>query len=141
VTNRSTSPATLNFTSGCTIVFRVRDRDGHVVAPGAFVCTADAPTLVFAPGETRVARFTWQGDTHDPMTGARPFLPPGTYYLFGALNAVNFSDQSEPGADPVAAHARILIPPIAGFRRAIPQLRRFFRHASRLHGPAPAAER
>lgn len=73
----------LQFTSGCMIMFAVRDSAGVLLAPKGYACTADAPSLELAPGESVTRHSTWDGT--DGLWSRTP-LPPGDYLLTGGLD-------------------------------------------------------
>jgi hypothetical protein len=95
VTNRGAG-GTVCFSNGCVVADQVRDRRGEVVAPLGFVCTQHAPCFDMAAGEIWTATFRWQGDRYDVATGAFVRLPPGTYEVYGGLDAMSFSRPSTP---------------------------------------------
>lgn len=82
VHNPTAMPIQVHFTSGCMVMFAVRDASGQDVAP-IYGCTANAPTLELAPGETVTRRFPWDGRVSGPFT---PALPPGEYQVFGGFD-------------------------------------------------------
>ena len=84
----------LRFTSGCMVMFVVRDANGANVAP-TFFCTANAPTLEMAPGQTITNRFQWDGSVGGSST---PALPPGEYTVVGGLDPGVQRNASEPVA-------------------------------------------
>jgi len=78
--NPTRRPIRVHFTSGCRAFYAVRDGNDAVVAPKAFLCTTEARTVVFAPGETGSQTFTWDG-TVSPGED----LAPGDYRVAGGL--------------------------------------------------------
>ena len=78
VTNTGDAKGVLHFSSGCGSNFLVLDGSGVIwddLAMSKRVCTQDAPTLEFAPGESR----TWDG-TWSQQTPAGP-APAGDYHI------------------------------------------------------------
>lgn len=73
VTNESDVPIVRGFTSGCIYGFAVLDSEGNRLAPPPRICTLDAPTVTYAPGEVVTREFRWTWDD--------PNIEPGDYYL------------------------------------------------------------
>jgi hypothetical protein len=66
VTNTGDARGVLHFSSGCGSNFLVLDRSGVIwddLAMSHRACTQDAPTLEFAPGESRTWGGTWNQQT------------------------------------------------------------------------------
>ena len=73
VTNTGDAGGVLHFSSGCGTNFLVLDRGGVIwddLAMSLRVCTANAPTLEFAPGESRTWGGTWDQQTPTGPTAA-----------------------------------------------------------------------
>jgi hypothetical protein len=73
VTNESDVEAVKHFTSGCIYGFSLWNDQGELVAPPPPICTADAPTVKYAPGEVVIREFQWMWDDSE--------IKPGTYLL------------------------------------------------------------
>lgn len=73
VTNESDAPAVKHFANGCIYGFSLWTRQGELVAPPPPVCTLNAPTVRYAPGEVVIREFQWVWDD--------PNIEPGTYLL------------------------------------------------------------
>ena len=85
VSNAGDARGALGFSSGCQINFLVRDESGVVwddMAMALRICTQDAPTVEFAPGQSR----TW-GCTWDQGTPTGPAAP-GDYHIEVTLLSV-----------------------------------------------------
>ena len=80
VTNESDIPVWKGFTSGCIYGFTVRDSHGERVAPPPRICTANAPTRTYAPGEVVTVEFQWTWDD--------PNIEPGSYYVEAGFGRV-----------------------------------------------------
>ncbi len=98
--NRAGLPATLQFSSGCLLLFEVRDAAGALVAPKDIVCTANAPTVTLHPGECLDRHFSWSGAEG---IGGGKTLPPGEYRVSGVLTAAGKHPASEPVAIKILA--------------------------------------
>ncbi len=73
VTNESDAPAVKHFASGCILGFSLWNLQGELVAPPPPICTLNAPTVKYAPGEVVIAEWQWVWDD--------PNIEPGTYLL------------------------------------------------------------
>ena len=94
VRNPTTMPILVQFTSGCMVMFAVRDESGQELAP-IYACTANTPSLELAPGETFTRRFDWDGRVSGPST---PALAPGDYVVIGGFDPGVERNESEPVA-------------------------------------------
>jgi len=77
VKNESDAPVVRHFASGCIYGFALWSEEGELVAPPPPICTMNAPTVRYAPGETVNRKFQWVWD--DPDIG------PGTYLLVAGI--------------------------------------------------------
>jgi hypothetical protein len=73
VTNESSAPMVRGFSSGCIYGFAVLDSKGNRLAPPPRVCTLNAPTVTYAPGEVLTSEFRWTWDD--------PSIEPGHYFV------------------------------------------------------------
>lgn len=88
VTNTADTPVRMGFASGCIYGYAIRDTEGSKVAPPPRICTADAPIVTYAPGETVVQEFEWVYES--------PVIPPGRYAV-----SAGFGQSGEGGPPPV----------------------------------------
>ena len=74
VRNPGDAPLAVRFTSGCLYGFGLwdlaGDGGGAILAPEPPMCTMNAPTVTFAPGESREQSFTWVWDGSHPAPGS-----------------------------------------------------------------------
>ena len=77
VENTNDAPVVKRFSSGCIYGFSLLSADGEVVAPPPRVCTANAPTVTYAPKSMVKQEFQWVWDDKD--------IKPGTYRLVAGL--------------------------------------------------------
>jgi hypothetical protein len=75
IRNPTTRPLTVGFTSGSCALGFVVTSGAAIVAARPDVCTADAPIVELAPGQTISAEYTWDG------TGLALPLLPGEYQV------------------------------------------------------------
>jgi hypothetical protein len=66
-----------HFANGCIYGFSLWSNEGEVVAPPPRVCTMDAPTIRYAPGEVVEVEYYWVWDD--------PGIEPGAYLLVGGF--------------------------------------------------------
>jgi hypothetical protein len=67
--------------SSCQFAAVIRYGDGDCVILDPRICTCDAPTVSFDPGECRTESWTWTGEIF--VNGVPQRLPPGLYELRG----------------------------------------------------------
>jgi hypothetical protein len=84
VTNPSPEAVTIQFGSTCQLGYEAETLDGEVVAPLGPVCGQAITYLTLAPRETKTAEFRWLGDN---SVAGGALLPPGTYRVYGVLEA------------------------------------------------------
>lgn len=77
VTNEGDVDVVEEFSNGCKYGFSLWNEQGELVAPPEPVCTMDAPTVAYAPGEVVTSDFQWVWDDPD--------ITPGTYRLVAGL--------------------------------------------------------
>ena len=77
VTNEGDVDVVKHFASGCIYGFSLVNEQGETVAPPPPVCTMNAPTVRYAPGEEVTREFQWVWDDPD--------IEPGTYRLVAGL--------------------------------------------------------
>jgi len=77
VANKNNKTVTKHFSSGCIYGYSLRTRNGEVVAPPPPICTMNAPTVTYQPGELVTKVFLWVWDD--------PSIEPGTYILFAGF--------------------------------------------------------
>lgn len=90
--NSNPHEATLNFNSGCQILFYVEDAAGRLVEPqaGGWACRGALTTLRLGAGQTLTRAFPWTGQrvagyesgTYLPI---REGLPAGAYRVYATL--------------------------------------------------------
>lgn len=73
VTNETNAPVVKGFASGCIYGFALRNIGGELVAPPPPICTQNAPTVRYAPGEVVTLEFRWAWDDPD--------IEPGVYFV------------------------------------------------------------
>ena len=99
VHNPTAQTIRVHFSSGCMVMFAVRDAGGETVAPIP-ICTANAPTLEMTPGQTITRPFRWDGT----VSGASsPGLPPGEYTVVGGFDPGVRRNASAPAAIKILA--------------------------------------
>lgn len=89
VTNTASTPVRKAFSSGCIYGYTVRDNQGIRVAPAPRICTANAPVVAYAPGETVTQEYEWVNQD--------PSIRPGRYEV-----SAGFGRWGEGGPPPVA---------------------------------------
>ncbi len=92
-TNLLTYDATIQFGSDCQILVTIRNASGAAVVPpnGRRTCIPITSNLVVPAGGSVTQRFVWTGgDNFVPPAATTP-LPPGTYFVSAAINALNYS--------------------------------------------------
>ena len=99
VHNPTTLPIQVHFTSGCMVMFVVRDANGEPVTP-QYVCTDNVPTLELAPGESLTNHFQWNGRVSGPFS---PAVAPGEYQVYGGFDPGVQRNVSEPVAIKILA--------------------------------------
>jgi hypothetical protein len=88
VTNESNVSVVKGFASGCIYGFAIWHR-GDVISPPPPICTMNAPTVTYAPGEVITKEFEWTWDDPD--------IKPGIYRV-----VAGFGPRGEgPSAPPV----------------------------------------
>ena len=77
VTNTSEAPIVRHFASGCIYGFALLDVGGERMAPPPRICTLNAPTVKYMPGEVVTLEFSWVWQDAE--------IEPGTYRLVVGL--------------------------------------------------------
>ena len=72
VTNKSDAPVWRGFSSGCIYGFAIW-HSGELISPPPPICTLNAPTVTYAPGEVITGEFQWTWDDPD--------IKPGVYHV------------------------------------------------------------
>jgi hypothetical protein len=88
VSNTSNTTVVKHFGSGCIYGFSLWDSEGEHVAPPPRICTMNAPTVKYAPGESVQIDFQWVWDDMD--------IKPGTYFLLAGLGPRGENESAPP---------------------------------------------
>lgn len=92
-TSTLTDAATIQFASDCQIVVTIRNQGGTAVVPpnGKPTCIPVTTNLVIPAKGSVTQRFVWSGGDNFTPPGSSTLLPPGTYFVSAAINALNYS--------------------------------------------------
>ena len=89
VTNTGEAPVVRHFETGCIYGFALLDAEGERVAPPPRICTLNAPTVKYMPGEVVTREFSWVWDDAE--------IEVGTYRLIvglGRYGEVEFAPEA-----------------------------------------------
>ncbi len=93
ITNTLAQSVRLQYSNDCQLEMFVRDAKGNIVIPvtGKSQCLPINTTLTLPANGSVLRVFVWTGGTAFLPTVTSDHVAPGTYYISGEINALNYS--------------------------------------------------